>query len=385
MLVLESKLIGKPVQFALMDEAIRTFQFVCNKCLRYWIDNQGANKFDLGKQCAVLAKEFEWAGKLNSMARQAAAERAWAAISRFLDNCKKRTPGKKGYPQFQKDNRSVEYKTTGWKLSNDRKHITFSDGFGVGTLKLLGTRDLGFYSKGHFKRVRIVRRADGYFVQFCIAVERTEELPPTGRAVGLDMGLESFYTDSNGVPVENPRHLRKAEKRLKRAQRRVSSKKKGSANRRKAVKRLARQHLKVTRQRKDFAVKQARCVVRSNDLIALEDLKVCNMVRNHRLAKSIGDASWSMFRQWVEYFGRVFGRMVIAVPPQYTSQNCSACGAVVKKSLSTRTHSCKCGCVLDRDHNAARNILNKALQQYPGAPGNCGRCPGTLGERTAST
>jgi len=227
--------------------------------------------------------------------------------------------------------------------------------------------------------VRIVRRADGYYCQFCIDTDRTEDLPPTGRTVGLDMGLESFYTDSNGQKVENPRYLRKAERGLKRSQRRVSSKKKGSANRRKAVKRLARQHLKISRQRKDFAIKQARCVVRSNDLIALEDLKVRNMVKNHHLAKSISDASWSLFRQWVEYFGRVYGRVVIALPPQYTSQNCSACGTVVKKSLSTRTHACQCGCVLDRDHNAALNILAIALKTTQGHWESQ-----TLGESTTS-
>jgi len=145
------------------------------------------------------------------------------------------------------------------------------------------------------------------------------------------------------------------------------------------VKRLARQHLKVSRQRKDFAIKRARCVVRSNDLIALEDLKVRNMVKNHHLAQSISDASWSLFRQWVEYFGKVFGRIVIAVPPQYTSQNCSACSTLVKKSLSTRTHTCKCGCVLDRDHNAAVNILQLALKTTAGHAESQ-----TLGESTTS-
>jgi putative transposase len=98
-------------------------------------------------------------------------------------------------------------------------------------------------------------------------------------------------------------------------------------------------------------------------------LQVRNMVRNHRLAKSIGDASWSMFRQWVEYFGKVYGRTVIAVLPQYTSQNCSTCGGLVRKSLSTRTHTCRCGCELDRDHNAALNILQLAHKSTAGHAG----------------
>ncbi|MEI6063691.1 MAG: RNA-guided endonuclease TnpB family protein, partial [Pseudanabaena sp. ELA748] len=110
-----------------------------------------------------------------------------------------------------------------------------------------------------------------------------------------------------------------------------------------------------------------RCVVRSNDLIAYEDLQVRNMVKNHKLAKSISDASWSMFRDWVEYFGKVFGKVAIAVPPQYTSQNCSTCGTIVKKSLSERTHQCShCGTVLDRDHNAALNILAIGLKNTVG-------------------
>ncbi len=182
--------------------------------------------------------------------------------------------------------------------------------------------------------------------------------------IGLDVGLNHFYTDSKGEVVENPRFLRKSERQLKKLQRKVSKRKKGSANRRKAVKRLARKHLQVSRQRKDFAVKTARCVVRSNDLIAYEDLQVRNMVKNHKLAKSISDASWSMFRNWVEYFGKVFGKVTIAVPPQYTSQNCSTCGTLVKKSLSERTHQCShCGTVLDRDHNAALNILAIGLNR----------------------
>jgi len=148
-------LVAAPEQFALIDEAIRTFQFIRNKALRYWIDTKGATKYDLNKQYAILAKEFEWAGKLNSMARQSAAERAWSAVSRFFDNCKKNIVGKKGYPKFQKDNRSVEYKTTGWKLSDERRFLTITDGFAIGKLKLLGTRDLRTYSKEQIKRVRI--------------------------------------------------------------------------------------------------------------------------------------------------------------------------------------------------------------------------------------
>lgn len=125
---------------------------------------------------------------------------------------------------------------------------------------------------------------------------------------------------------------------------------------------MGRQHLKVSRQRKDFAVKLARCVVTSNDVVAYEDLKVRNMVKNRHLAKSISDVAWSQFREWLQYFALKFGKVAVPVPPHYTSQNCSNCGETVKKSLSVRTHVCNCGTVLDRDENAARNILIKALQ-----------------------
>jgi putative transposase len=364
MLVLEAKLKGKTEQYSLIDEAIRTALFVRNKALRYWMDNRGTGKYDLSALCAVLAKEFDFAKRLNSQARQSSAERAWSAINRFFDNCKKKVSGKKGYPKFKKRGHSVDYKQTGWKLSEDRKYLTLTDGFKIGRIKLVGSRDLNFYAIEQIKRVRLVKRADGYYAQFCVDVDRREEMEPTQTTIGLDVGLNHFYTDSKGEVVENPRYLRKSERQLKKLQRKVSKRKKGSANRRKAIKRLARKHLQVSRQRKDFAVKTARCVVRSNDLIAYEDLQVRNMVKNHKLAKSISDASWSMFRDWVEYFGKVFGKVTVAVPPQYTSQKCSTCGTIIKKSLSQRTHQCShCGTVLDRDHNAALNILAIGLNR----------------------
>src|SRR4028118_1559339 len=242
MIVLEAKLKGTTEQLRRLNEAIRTAQFVRNSAIRYWMDNKGVGKGDLSKLCAVLAKEFEWAGKLNSMARQASAERAWQSITRFYDNCKKRKPGKKGFPRFKKNTRSVEYKTSGWKLSDDRKSITFTDGFEAGTFEMWGTRDLNFYQISQIKRIRVVRRADGYYAQFCVDVEREIKHEYTGKIVGIDLGLEFFYTDTVGQTVDNPRRLRKSEKRLNRLQKRVSRRKKGSANRRKAINTMARQH-----------------------------------------------------------------------------------------------------------------------------------------------
>lgn len=135
MLIFEYKLRGNKEQYAAIDEAIRIVQFIRNKALRLWMDTRGINGYDLNVACSGLAKDYPFASKLNSQARQAAAERAWAAITRFYDNCKNHRPGKKGYPRFQHDNRSVEYKQTGWKLELDGKHITFTDGCGRGKPK----------------------------------------------------------------------------------------------------------------------------------------------------------------------------------------------------------------------------------------------------------
>ena len=360
MIVLEFKIKGKTKQYQAIDEAIRTFQFVRNKCLRYWMDGQKVNRAELYRYNTKLRSEFSFVQDLNSHACQASVERCWSSIARFFDNCKKQIPGKKGYPRFKKNTRSVEYKTSGWKLL-DPKHIEFTDKKEIGKLKLIGTWDLAFYPQDKIKRVRLVRRADGYYCQFCISVDIKEELPPTHQTIGLDVGLKEFYTDSMGQTAPNPRFYRQGEKRLKFHQRRISRKKKGSTNRKKAINKLGRKQLKISRQREEHAKRLARCVIQSNDFVAYEDLRIRNLVKNHCLAKSINDAGWYQFRKWLEYFGKKMGRVTVAVNPAYTSQICSNCGAVVKKSLSTRTHVCACGCRLDRDENAAINILNRAL------------------------
>ena len=369
MRILEFKLYGTDEQFRSIDEAIRTSQFIRNKCLRLWMDNPGKKigRYDLNKYCAVLATEFPFADKLNSMARQSAAERAWSAISRFYDNCKKKIKGKKGYPKFKKNTRSVEYKSSGWKLSEDRKYLTITDKQGIGTLKLKGTYDLHFYNVKQIKRVRLVRRADGYYAQFAVDVDMKIESQPTGKAIGLDLGLKYFIADNNGNVEPSPKFYRKSEKQLNRANRKkskkyVKGKKPQSNNYHKARNRYARKHLRVSRQREEYCKRLAYSVIQSNDLVAYEDLKVKNMVRNRKLAKSISDAGWSTFRQWLEYFGIKYGKITIAVSPHNTSQDCSNCGEKVEKSLSTRTHVCpRCGFTKDRDVNASINILRRGL------------------------
>jgi putative transposase len=369
MIVREAKLLnGTKEQYQALDDAIRTAQFIRNKAVRYWMDNQGIGKADLYKLCKDLATEFDFALKLNSAARQASAERAWAAISSFYKRCKKQEK-KKGYPKFKKHSRSVEYKVSGWKLSDDCRIITFTDGFKVGSLSVFcnsSTREDLLTLK--INRVRVVRRADGYHAQFCFDAERKEVGEFTGKVVGLDLGLKYFTKDQNDNAVIYPQFLRNSERRLKKAQRQLSKKfvkgrKPQSNNYHKARKRLGRVHLKIQRQRKDWAIKQARCVVHSNDVIVYEDLKIANMVKNHHLAKSISDASWYQFTQWLDYYGKIWDKAVVAVSPNYTSQDCSNCGHRAKKSLSTRTHSCpNCKILICRDTNAALNILQKGMR-----------------------
>ncbi len=363
MLIYEYKLDGNKQQYAAIDEAIRIVQFIRNKCLRLWMDGRRISKNDLQCYCAVLAKEYSFASRLNSQARQASSDRAWFAISRFYENCRNKKPGKKGYPTFQQNNRSIEYKQTGWKLDPDGRHITFTDGCGIGRLRLVGNsgQHIETFPVKQIKRVRLLRRADGYSVQFAVQAERKCEHIETGSMVGIDMGLKVFYTDSDGFSVENPRHYRKAEKKLKRLHREVSRKQKKGKNRKKARQRLAKAYLKVQRQREDFARKTANTLVSSHDLIAYEHLQIRNLVKNRKLAKSMHDAAWGQFLSWVKAYGIMHDVPIIAVAPQYTSQDCSGCGERVKKTLSTRTHVCpSCGLVLDRDENAAVNILAKA-------------------------
>ncbi len=363
MLVLEYKVKGKRQQYQAIDEAIKTTQFIRNKAIRYWMDAPKEAKVDkiaLNNYSTALRKEFGFVKDLNSMACQSATERAWLSIGRFYDNCKAKKPGRKGFPRFQKDNRSVEYKTSGWSLHPTKRRITFTDKKGIGEVKLLGKWDIHAYPVKSIKRIRLVRKADGYYCQFAVDVEVKSEQRTANGELGLDVGLEFFYSDSNGHHEENPRFLRKAEKAIKHAQRQIYKKEKGKNQRRIARLRYAKKHLRVNRQRNEHAKRIARNLCKSNDLVAYENLNVKGMVKNHCLAKSINDVAWSLFRHWLEYFARKFNTTVVAVNPKYTSQKCSDCGTIVKKSLSTRTHKCSCGCELQRDVNAAINILNLA-------------------------
>ncbi|MDJ0532919.1 MAG: transposase [Xenococcaceae cyanobacterium MO_207.B15] len=221
-MVLEYKVKPKPEQRSSINEAIRTTQFVRNKVLHFWIDNRGVGKTELFRQNTAIRAKYSFVKELNSHACQTAVERTLRAINRFYDNCKKQIPGKKGYPRFKRNTRSVEYKVSGWKLSENKKYITFTDKKNIGTLKLIGSRDINYYQPEQIKRVRIVKKADGYYVQFSIKLDPRDTVKPprpSQKAIGIDVGLKEFYVDSRGGIVSNPRFYRKAEKQLNRANR----------------------------------------------------------------------------------------------------------------------------------------------------------------------
>ena len=266
MIVYEAKLEGTQQQYSQLNAAIRTGRFVRNSIVRAWMDKQIKSRNDAYKYCKVLAgsPEFPWAKKLNSMARQAHAERAWASVERFYRNCNTKVKGNIGFPKFvkYKTRASVEYKTSGWKLSECRRYLKFTDGFKAGQFKLWGTRDLNFYQLEQIKRVRVIRRCDGYYAQFLLDIERRVDKELTGVQRGLDVGLNHFYTDNLGNKAENPRFMRKDERKLKRLQRRLSRTQKKSNNRLLARNRLGRAHLKVSRRRNDWVCKLAQRVIK---------------------------------------------------------------------------------------------------------------------------
>ncbi len=276
-----------------------------------------------------------------------------------------------GFPRFQGRNRyhSFTYKQFGNGAHLDNGFLVLSK---LGRIAVRWSRPM----EGTPKTVTISREADGWYVIFSCAEVPEQPLPLMGKETGIDVGLRVFLVTADGLVIENPRHHRRVEKRLAKAQRHVSRRQKGSHRRKKAAQCCAKRHQKVNRQRADFHHKTARMLVQIYDTIFLEDLQVSNMVQNHHLAKSIADAGWGRFRTTLEYKAACAGKRVVAVPAQYTSQDCSGCGVRIPKTLSIRTHICtNCGLILDRDENAARNILwaGQALRGLVGMPAGTNR------------
>ena len=259
-----------------------------------------------------------------------------------------------GYPRFRGRDRydSMSFRQHGWKLKGRRLTLR-----GIGTLKLFISREI----EGRVKTVTLRRdRCGDWFVAFVCDDVPVRPLPATGEVAGVDVGLTSFLTTSGGEKVPNPRHLATREAAVKRSHRVISKRKRGGSNRRKAVRLLAVRLRRVERARRDFHFKTAHALVQRYDLIAVEDLNVKGLAGG-MLAKSVNDVGWGQFLTILSGKAEKAGRMVIAVDPRYTSQECSGCGVRVQKSLREREHQCQeCGLHLDRDVNAARNILGRA-------------------------
>lgn len=266
--------------------------------------------------------------------------------------------GKAGFPRFKSRERFTSFETPidqrkPCPLQGDKLRV-----YGIGTCRVRLSRPI----TGQVKIVRIIRRADGYFAQLVCETAYPKPLQKTGHSIGVDVGIESFATLSTGEKITNPRFTENAEKAFIKANRDKSRKKVGSQNRKKSRETLARKHLKVSRARKHFHYQIANDLVRRFDFIFVEKLNVRGMVKNHNFAKSISSVAWSLFLEILSHKAAEAGRIVEKVSPNYTSQLCSGCGAIVKKNLSERKHSCsECGLEIHRDHNAAINIRSRGL------------------------
>jgi putative transposase len=235
--------------------------------------------------------------------------------------------------------------------------------------------------EGMPKTVYLVLRADDHWYALIVCETKPSAEPvPTECPhpdIGIDVGLKSFLTDSEGHTVTVPRFYRTAQKTLRRKQRVLCRRKKGSHRRGRAAKNVAQTHLKIERQRRDHHFKTAKPYAENYQRIAVEDLNITGLVKNHHLAKSIMDAGWGAFLAILEEKAERAGHQVIRVNPRFTSQQCHQCGEMVQKALSVRTHLCPfCGYVADRDVNAAKNILSKA-RAWPSGTVSAGK-PGEL-------
>ena len=228
----------------------------------------------------------------------------------------------------------------------------------IGHLKIRYHRPL---PDGQIKNLTISKEASGWYATIPVEVSDPVEVP-VNTTLGVDVGLNAFVVDSDGERVENPRHYRQSDKKLAKHQRVLSRRKKGSKRRAKQREVVSRCHQRIANQRKDFQFKTAHRLFEKCDAVAVENLSIDNMKKNHYLAKSISDAGWGNFRLKLQSKAATAGKRLKKVKPHYTSQSCSGCDSIVSKSLSDRVHDCPhCGLVLDRDHNAAINIKKAAV------------------------
>src|SRR5262244_1349177 len=283
--------------------------------------------------------------------QQDALERVDDAFKGFFRRV--RNGEKPGFPRFKGKDR---YHTFSQQYEKIRPCLVKGDKLtvpGVGSCRVRLSRPI----EGQCKQLRITRRVDGWYALLVCETPKPEPLPPTGQTVGVDVGITSFATLSNGEEIENLRHLKSALENLQRQQRRLSRRRKGSKRRAKQRIKVAKAHLKVSRCRKDFHHKVSRDLVRRFDAITVEDLNIRGMIKNRHLAQAISDVAWGRFFTMTKSKAENASRTFERVSPRYTSQICSNCGHRQKMPLAVRVYECgKCGAVIGRDHNSAITI-----------------------------
>ncbi|MEA1984420.1 MAG: transposase [Euryarchaeota archaeon] len=321
-------------------------EFLADRRNAYDRCNIGLTTFDQINQLKYL----KFGTPVQSQVKQDVLRRLGKSFNAFFRRCKS---GKKpGYPRFKCKNRynSFTYPQSGFKIEDNRLKLSR-----IGNIKIKQHRDM----EGKIKTCTIKREVDQWYAVFSVDMGHSPEKVNPNTSIGIDVGLNSCVTLSNGEQYDSPKYYRRSEKMLAVQQKRLSTKKKGSKNRNKHKITVAKVHRKIRNQRLDFNHKLSRFLVNRFDKIVFEDLNIVNMVKNHCLAKSIHDVAWNQLIQMTKSKAEEAGKYVELVNPYNTSQKCSSCGTIVKKGLSVRVYKCQnCGLELDRDINAAINILN---------------------------